>query len=293
MKTVSIFGGSGFIGSKLITHLAKQKIQIRLFTQKKVKANHLKVLPNLKLFEYNETTDLKTLLAGSDVVINCIGILHEDKKNSFHQIHALWLKKLTHTLNQLKIKRFIHLSALGASKEGPSNYLKSKFEGETYIKKNLKATAWTIFRPSIVFGEQDSFINLFRKLLNFLPILMLVSPQSKFQPIACEDLVEMMLKSLQDKKTFNKTYNVGGPKVYSFIEIIRIILEASGQKRIIIPLPKNLSWMMVWFLELLPVKLITRDNLKSMSVDNIVNINDAYQFKSTLKDLAIYLKETG
>ncbi|MDA0872559.1 MAG: complex I NDUFA9 subunit family protein [Proteobacteria bacterium] len=289
MNVIAIFGGSGFIGSELIYALAKHKVEIRLFTQNKFRANHLKVFPSLKLVQYNSKSNLLELLKGTDTVINCIGILHENHTNQFNEIHAIWLKKLAGLIKQLKIKRFIHLSALRAEKNAPSKYLKSKFRGEKYIQEICKASNWTIFRPSVVFGENDSFINLFSKMIQFLPIIFVVSSKAKFQPIAVNDLISIIVKSIDDKKTFKKIYNVGGPKIYTFMSLLKLISNSMHKQRLFIPLSRNLSYAMVRLLEFSPVKLITRDNLKSMELDNVTAINDAYQFESALIELETYL----
>ncbi|MGB1086309.1 MAG: complex I NDUFA9 subunit family protein [Methylophilaceae bacterium] len=289
MNVISIFGGSGFIGSQLIYELAKKKVEIRLFTRDKRYANHLRVFPTLKLIEYQTNSNLSKFLEGTDVLINCIGILHERPNNTFDKVHGLWLKKLSTLAIKLKIKRFIHLSALGASKTAPSKYLKSKFNGESYIKSICQSINWTIYRPSVVFGEEDSFVNLFKKMVIWLPILFVVSPKSKFQPIAVHDLVSIINASISDKKTYKKTYNLGGPKSYTFFELLKVITDSLNKKRLFIPLSKKLSYLMVCFLELSPIKLITRDNLKSMQLDNVTPVNDAYQFKKRLIQLETYL----
>jgi uncharacterized protein YbjT (DUF2867 family) len=289
MRIISIFGGSGFIGSELVSELAKNEFEIRLFTRNKIKANHLKIIPRLKFIQLTDDLNIKEKLSGSDIIIDLVGILHEKKGISFEDIHSIRLKKIARIARELGVKRFIHIGALGASMKAPSKYLQSKAKAEEHIKIECSNLAWTIYKPSIVFGENDKFINLFHNLISFLPVIAVISPYAKFQPIWVNDLVEIIITSIDDKKTYQQTYNLAGPNRYSFIDIIKLINHHINKRTFIIPLSKKISYLLVWFMELLPINIITRDNLKSMSLDNTVAINDAYQFKSSLMDLSSYL----
>ena len=291
MKTVSIFGGTGFIGTELIANLAKKNFNINIFTRRLSKADKFKELPRVKIIEINDPADISELLKKTDVVINLVGILHEKKSLSFYSVHKNWVNKIAIAVKKNNISRFIHLGAIQSTKCAPSRYLKSKYEGEEEIKSVLKNKSWTILRPSIVFGNDDIFINLFRKMVTYLPIIFLVSPNAKFQPIYVKDLVDIIILSITDNKSFGKTYNVAGPKAYNFIEIIKLIAKVDKRKVLIVPLNKLLSNIMVTLIELLPYKIITKDNLKSMELDNVVDINDAYHFKSKLLSLPSYLKK--
>ncbi len=290
MKVISVFGGSGFLGSELIKSFERKEIQIRLFTRNKFNANHLKAISSLDVIEITKKTNLKKVLVGSDIVIDLVGILHESKSKSFEDIHAKRLKKIASAASVAGVKRFIHVSALGASKNAPSKYLQSKAQGEHFVKQECVNCTWTILKPSIIFGPKDKFINLFYTMVKYLPIILLISPFAKFQPIYVNDVVEIIIKSINDKKTFNKSYELGGPDIYSFFEIIKLIAVSQKRKICILPLRNKISYIMVRIIECLPFKIITRDNLKSMSLDNTTKINDAYQFKPRLKKLATYLK---
>ena len=289
MKVISVFGGSGFLGSELIKSLKKKEIQIRLFTRNKLNADHLKVVPRLEIIEITKKTNLKKALVGSDIVIDLVGILHESKSESFDDIHAKRLKNIANAASGAGVKRFIHVGALGSLKNAPSKYLQSKAKGEHFIRQECIKCAWTIFKPSIIFGPKDKFINLFYTMVKYLPVILLISPFAKFQPIYVNDVVEIIIKSFYDKKTFNKSYDLGGPKIYSFFEIIKLIALFQKRRVWILPLSNKISYIMVRIIECLPLKIITRDNLKSMSIDNITKTNDAYQFKPRLKTLDAYL----
>jgi len=289
MKTISIFGGTGFIGTELLNQLADMPYKIQLFTRNKKKLSQIKPKPRLELIEFSTNSSLLKKLNRSDVIINLVGILHETKEIKFSMAHEDFVSKLIKSALKKNIKRLIHISALGVSKASSSNYLCSKYKAELIIKNKFKVSDWTILRPSIVFGHNDKFINLFKILVRFLPVIFLVSPKSEFQPIHVEDLVDIIVKSIDDKKTFKKAFNLGGPKKFTFYEIIKLITKCDKKCNIVIGLNKTMSYLFVRLLQLSPVKIITTDNLKSMEISNTVKINDAYKFKHSLKELSTYL----
>ena len=289
MKVISIFGGTGFIGTELINQLHKIPVEIRIFTRKKNKANHLKPFHRVKIIEISSNDSLPDDLKGTDIVINLVGILHESNAVKFSTAHEDFVTKLINLALKQKIKRFIHLSALGSSKKSLSRYLHSKYQTELVIKNKFQLHDWTILRPSIVFGPNDKFINLFKNLVRFLPVIFLVSPKAEFQPIYVRDLVDIIIKCISDKKTYKKVFNLGGPKKFTFYEIIKLITKCDKKCNIIIGLNKTMSYIFVRLLMLSPVKIITTDNLKSMETSNTVRVNHSYNFKSTLKELSTYL----
>tara|TARA_B100000902_G_scaffold238833_1_gene226173 strand:+ start:2620 stop:3507 length:888 start_codon:yes stop_codon:yes gene_type:complete len=289
MKVISIFGGTGFIGTELVNQLAKMPIEIRVFIREKSQENQLKLLSRVRVFEYSSKKDLSDELEGSDVIINLVGILHESRKIKFSMAHEDFVSKLIKYALKKNIKRVIHLSALGVNKNAKSRYLYSKYKTELLIKTEFKDYNWTILRPSIVFGAQDKFINLFKIMIRFLPVIILVSPKAEFQPIYINDLVDIIIKSINDKKTFKKVFNLGGPKKLTFLEIIKLISFCDKKRNIVIGLNKTMSYLFVRLLQLLPIKIITTDNLKSMETSSTVNVNDAYSFKTSLKELSTYL----
>ena len=289
MKVISIFGGTGFIGTELINQLAKIPVQIYVFTRKKNKANHLKSLPRVTILEFSSQNFATAKLKGSDVVINLVGILHECKRDKFSIAHEDFVKKLIKASLKQNIKRLIHLSALGVSKISVSRYLHSKYKTELVIRDKFKAHNWTILRPSVVFGPNDKFINLFKTFVRFLPVIFLISPKSEFQPIHVDDLVDIIIKTIADKKTYKKAYNLGGPKKFTLYEIVKLITKCDKKNNVVIRLNKTMSYLFVRLLMLSPVKIITTDNLKSMETSNTVIKNDAYSFKLSLKELSTYL----
>ena len=289
MKVISIFGGTGFIGTELINQLVKLPVKILVFTRNKNKANHLKSLPRVTILEFSSQNFLSDNLKGSDIIINLVGILHEYKNIKFSMAHEDFATKIIKSALKHNIKRLIHLSALGVSKKSSSRYLHSKYKTEVIVRNKFKKNDWTILRPSIVFGLNDKFINLFKRLVRFLPIIFLVSPKSEFQPIHVRDLVDIIIQSINDKKTFKKIFNLGGPKKFTFYELVKLITKCDKKYNIIIGLNKTMSYFFVRLLMISPVKIITTDNLKSMETSNTVKVNDAYNFKHSLTELSTYL----
>jgi NADH dehydrogenase len=161
------------------------------------------------------------------------------------------------------------MSALRAGKYAPSKYLRSKAAGEEAINEFSKKLDITIFKPSVIFGRGDNFLNLFAKLIQFLPVLILGKPNAKFQPIWVDDIADIFVKSLQNAATYGKTYELGGPNVLTLHELVVKVMEVVGKKRHIIGLNNSFSYMQALALECLPGKLMTRDNLRSMEVDNV------------------------
>ena len=289
MSIISIFGGTGFIGSELIKSLSKKKVEIRIFTQSKKKIKYFSNFPNVKLFFYKHPKDVQSNISGSNLIINLVGILHESRDHKFNDVHQEFTKNIIDIAIKEKVKRYIHLSALKSDSPGNSKYLASKNDSEIAIEKYYNQGNWTILRPSVVFGEKDSFINLFNNMIKYLPLLFLISPKAKFQPIYVKDLVNIIEQTLYDVNSFSKKLNLGGPKILSFIEIIQLIKNSQNKKNILIPLNNSVSYLFVRILELLPFKIITRDNLRSMEIDNTALVNDAYLHKKSLLSLEEYL----
>ena len=289
MKVISIFGGTGFIGTELANQLANMPFKIQLFTRNKKLQSRIKPNSKLELIEFSTKSDLLTELNGSDVIINLVGILHETRRIKFSMAHEDFVEKIINSALKKNVTRVIHISALGVNKSPLSKYLLSKYKSEFIIQNNFKMHNWTILRPSIVFGAHDKFINLFKKMVRFLPVILLISPKAEFQPIYVNDLVHIIIKCINDKKTYKKIFNIGGPKKYTFYEIVKLISFCYKKRNIIVRLNKALSHLMVQFLQILPIKIITIDNLKSMEISNTVKVNDSYSFKSSLQELSTYL----
>jgi uncharacterized protein YbjT (DUF2867 family) len=270
MKIVSILGGSGFVGHAIVRQLSEAGYCVKVLTRNCHKAKHLTKINNVQVIECNVLSDnaLKQSIQSSGAVINLVGILHESNKVSFESIHADLPKRLAEICESLGIPRLIHMSALQASGQAPSNYLRSKAKGEQYIAEHNRTLNITIFKPSVIFGPCDNFINLFAKLIRFLPVIAIAKPNAKFQPVYVEDVASAFVQALENKLTFGKTFDLVGPKIYSLRELIELVANTLQKKRLIIGLNDQLSYLQAWGMELLPVKMMTRDNVRSMELDS-------------------------
>jgi NADH dehydrogenase len=275
---ILLIGGSGFIGQKIASGLSTLGHTVYLPTRKAAYAKELWVLPKLQVIEANihdpsVLTDLCQRLGPKGVVINLVGILH-DKTGSpygpgFLKNHVELTKKIIAAMNATNLKRYIHMSALGANSSGASMYQRSKGDAENLVKAS--DLDWTIFRPSVVFGEKDKFINLFASLQKFAPVLPLGGAGVKFQPVYVADVAQAFVKSISMSETIGRVFDLAGPRVYTLAELVNFAGVVGGRKSFVIPLPKPLAYLQAGLLEMMPgPTLMSRDNLASMSEDNVL-----------------------
>ena len=269
---LTIFGGAGFIASEIVYKLSKSFNEVRLLTRNTQACNHLKVIENIQIHLYDPSNVSSYLIHinESDIIINTVGILNESRKQSFDDIHFNFVKKIINKSKECSVKKFIQLSALNADESGLSKYLQSKGKADKYIS-SISSTSFktVILRPSIVFGEKDSFFNRFKSLLKLLPVFPLACPNSMFSPVYVKDLTEFIKEASLTDKYDNMIQNVTGPKDYKFIELINFILSTMKIKRLIIPLNYSLSKLQAFAFTYLPGNIFTLDNFRSLQVDNI------------------------
>lgn len=269
IRNVCVIGGSGFIGCHIVHRLDAAGYSVKVLTRRRESAKHLILLPNVQVVECDVRDDAALLkhLAGAEAVINLLGILHETGKASFSAIHADFPRRVVAACCELGIERLLHMSALNADVNGPSAYLRSKGEGELAVKQsNLR---WTIFRPSVVFGRGDSFLSMFAQLARWMPVLLLAKPQARFQPIWVEDLAQAVAASVNEPQTIAQSYDLCGPRIYTLQALVEYAGQCSGHSAKVLGLSDGLSYWQARMMELLPIKLLTRDNLQSMSVDSV------------------------
>jgi uncharacterized protein YbjT (DUF2867 family) len=270
MNRVLLLGGTGFIGSSVAEQLIRQGIAVTIPTRNRERARHLLMLPTVDVVsaDVHDPAQLGPLVRGQDAVINLIGILHGD----FERVHVALPRAVAEACARHGVPRLIHMSALNAIESAPSAYLQSRGRGEIAVNaiashtSNLKVTT---FRPSVVFGQDDRFLNLFADLVKFSPFIPLGSASAQFQPIWVEDVARAVVASLSNSETFGKVYPLVGPDVVTLRELIGIVMAATGRHRFILPLGSGLSWLQAFIFEHLPGKLITRDNVRSMSIANV------------------------
>lgn len=273
---VCILGGSGFVGHALAVRLAAAGYPLRILTRHRAANRDLLVLPDTEVVQgrVDDRDELHAAIEGCETVINLIGILNESLRGKrgagFHHAHVEINLLAVQAARAAGARRFLHMSALGADVDGPSDYLRSKGQGETHQEKGAGAELlFATFRPSVIFGPGDSFINRFARLLRMMPLVMpLACADARFQPVYVGDVVEAFLRALQDRSTDHRTYELVGPETYSLREIVEMIAELQGTRRWIVPLPYPLAWLQARSMQFLPGKPFTPDNLRSLSVDS-------------------------
>lgn len=271
VKQVCVLGGSGFVGSAIVTKLDAAGYAVKVLTRRRDSAKHLILLPNVVVEECNvlDYQALNSALRGVDAVINLLGILHQSRRLTFNAVHHQFPAQLAKICVDLNISRLIHMSSLRAGENAPSQYLRSKGAGEAALHEFKNQLHITIFKPSVIFGRGDSFVNLFASLIKTLPVVLLAKPNAKFQPIWVEDVASCVVASMANRACYGQTYELVGPKVYSFRELIKVVMRCLQIERPIIGLNDTLSYLQAFMMEFLPVKLMSRDNVRSMEVDSV------------------------
>ena len=270
INRVCVFGGSGFIGSHIVHLLSARRYLVCVPTRQRERAKHLILLPTVDVMDANvhDESELSALVRGMDAVINLIGVLHDGRAlRGFEAAHVEFTRKLIAACQRHGVRRYVHMSALGADVNGPSRYQRTKGAAEALV--NASGLDWTIFRPSVVFGRGDRFLNMFANLLRMLPVIFLASPGARFQPVFVEDVATAFVHSLADRSSIGRRYDLCGPRVYTLRELVELVARITGYRRPVIGLGATLSYLQALALELLPVKLMTRDNYYSMKVDNV------------------------
>lgn len=270
-QDILVLGGAGFIGRCLVDRLVAQGRKVCVPTRRRAAARSLWVLPSVEVVEADvgDAATLARLLAGRDAVINLVGILHGTDKQ-FAAAHVELPRALVAACQAQGVKRLLHVSALGADPQGPSAYLRSKGEGERIVR--AAPLAWTVLRPSVVFGEGDSFLALFARLARWLPLLPIGGGSARMQPVWVQDLVTAMCSALDSSLAARRSYEVCGPTVYTLAELVRFAARASGHPRAVISLPGWAASAMARLFALLPVPApFTPDDLRTLSVDSVAS----------------------
>ncbi len=266
-SNILVVGGSGFVGRHLVAALAARGARVTVPTRRRDRARHLILLPTVDVVEADvrDANALAELTVGRDAVVNLAGILHGP---DFKPAHVELAQAVVNACRRGGIKRLLHMSSLGADPAAPSEYLRSKGVGEQMVlaADDLEAT---VFRPSVIFGPEDRFLNLFAQLGALFPVLGLAAPEARFQPVYVGDVVKAMLASLDDSDAAGKRYDLCGPHECTLRELMEFVCAVTGRRRLIVGLPDSLAYLQAWMMEMLPVKLLTRDNLLSMRVPSV------------------------
>ena len=271
IESACILGGTGFVGRAVADHLYARGMRLRIVTRSRPRAMPLTVIPTAEAWvaDSHDTAALARAFEGMDVVVNLVGILHETRHQTFRACHAELPRKVAEACRSAGVRHLLHMSALGAGPGAPSRYQRTKAEGEAAVRAAAGELQWTIFRPSVIFGEGDAFLNLFAKLVRWFPVVPLAGAHARFQPVWVEDVARAFAASAGNPDAFGKTFELCGPKAYTLRELVERVGATTGHAARVMPLPGALARLQAAVLERLPGKLMTRDNLASMSVDNV------------------------
>jgi uncharacterized protein YbjT (DUF2867 family) len=272
IERVLLVGGSGFLGAHVARRLAARGLQVLVPTRHRERAKQLIVLPTTEVVEADVHDDamLASLCAGQDAVVNLVGILRGGNGRpygrGFARAHVELPARLGLAARAARISRLVHVSALKASGDAPSGYLRSKAVGEAALLVPFPQA--TIFRPSVIFGEGDSFLNMFARLLEFAPIVPLASPDARFQPVWVGNVADAIVEAVLRPEAAAKTFGLCGPQVYTLRQLVKYVGAVTGRRRPVIGLSPGLSWLQAFALEMLGGPM-TRDNLQSMKVPSV------------------------
>ena len=285
-RMITIFGGAGFLGRHLVRKLAADGWRIRVISRTPGLAGHLQPLGEVgqivvQPFVGTDEASMDQMLQGSSAVVNLIGILYQTSKQRFDDVQGGLPGLIARTAAKAGVARMVHVSAIGADAQSSSAYARSKAKGENAVREAFPGAV--IIRPSIVIGPEDSFFNRFAAIARTSPALPLIGGgKTRFQPVYVGDVANAIVAGLEQADAAGRTFDVGGPKTYSFEELLRYMLDVIGRRRMLVKIPFGVAALQARFLELLPVPPLTRDQLELLKTDNVVS-EDAL----TLSDLGI------
>jgi uncharacterized protein YbjT (DUF2867 family) len=277
-NSVLVVGGSGFIGRHLVASLAAAGLRVTVPARRRERAKHLILLPTVDVVQADVMAPgvLQRLCAGKQAVYNLVGILHSrrgrrDERGAneygpdFARVHVELPQAIVAGCRLAGVRRLLHVSALGASRDAPSEYLRSKAIGEQAVlaAEDLDAT---VFRPSVVFGPEDRFLNTFGAMSRFLPVMAVPCPDAQFQPVYVGDVARALHYALEDPEARGKSYELCGPRVYTTKQLVEFVCAVTRRPRLVMGLSPRLSYFQAWVLEHLPGKLMSRDNYRSMQL---------------------------
>lgn len=277
-KNVLVIGGSGFLGQAVCNQLAKAGYRITVPTRRYDRAKHLLTLPTCQIVEANihDRATLGRLVSGQDIVVNLLGVLHSKPGKPYGQNfrvnHVEFPKALCTAMSKHGAKRIVHISALGVGVQNPapSMYLRSKTDGEAVVKDS--GLAWTILRPSVVFGREDKFLNTFASLAKIAPFIPLAGADARFQPVSVSDVAKAVFACVEDqgRDTLHNTYDLVGTEIFTLKELVKLSARAVGKNPLVFGIPDVAAKVQAFLMELAPGEpLMSRDNVDSMKIDNI------------------------
>jgi uncharacterized protein YbjT (DUF2867 family) len=272
---ICLLGGTGFVGRRLAARLSEAGHDVVILTRRRERHRGLLVLPTVRMVEgdVHDPEFLGRQFAGRDTVINLVGILNETGRrgSGFARAHVELPQKIVRACGAAGVARLLHMSALHASADAPSHYLRTKAQGEDAVHRAETGDFHvTSFRPSVIFGPEDDFLNRFAALLRLTPgVFPLACPEARFQPVYVENVVGAFVESLDNHKTFGGSYNLCGPKTYTLREMVAYVARLLDKRVCIIGLNETLSYLQALSLEFVPGKPFSLDNYRSLQIDSV------------------------
>jgi NADH dehydrogenase len=266
MKNILLIGGTGFVGSAIAHELARRgDCVLTLPTRRRERAKHLLVLPTATIVEadVHDPAALERLMAGQDAVISLVGIL----RGNFQRAHAELPAKIAAAAKAAGIRRVVHVSSLKVAADAPSDYLTSKAIGEAALQ--AAGLDLTIVRPSVIFGQGDSFLTLFAGMAAIAPVFPLACADARFQPVWVQDVAATVVESLFRSESVGQSYDLCGPTVYALRDLVRYAAATGGHPRMVFGIPMFAAWLQAWAMEFIPNGPMTRDNIRSMQIDSV------------------------
>ena len=272
-----VIGGTGFVGSRLVARLANTGYRVTVPTRDPERCRHLRVLPTVSGIraDIHAPETLRSMLEGADTAINLVGILNEPGRDGagFRRAHVELTQKLIGACSTAGVRHLVQISALNAtSPDTPdpetSHYLRSKGEAEAVLRAS--GLNWTILQPSVIFGPGDSFLNRFAGLLRSVPLAFpLAMPGARFAPVHVDDVVEAIIRVLDQPAAFGHTFQLYGPETYTLRELVELVAETMGLRRRVIGLPRSLSRLQAAVMDYVPGKPFSTDNYRSLLTDSV------------------------
>ena len=273
-QKILVLGGSGFVGRHVCEALSRQGHRITVPTRR-LPARSVQMFPGAEVVraDLHDPEQLTSLVRGHDAVVNLVAILHGNE-TAFDHVHVQLMRHLVAACNKESVHRLVHISALGADEHAASMYQRSKARGEKVLQAAVQTAnlELTVLRPSVIFGADDKFINVFAKLQKVFPVMPLAGVATRFQPVWVQDVARAVVYCLSHRATVGKTFELCGSEIFTLQQLVEIAGKWSGHRRFVLPLPATIAYLQALMMEFLPGStLMSRDNLASMQTDNVAN----------------------
>jgi NADH dehydrogenase len=273
-RIVTVFGGSGFIGRHVVGGLAERGWRVRVAVRRPELAGYLRVLGavgqiNAVQANLRHPGSISAALEGADAAVNLVGILYERGRQRFRAVHVDGARRVAEAAAAAGLGHLVHLSAIGADADGPSDYARSKAAGEAAVHRAFPGAV--IVRPSLVFGPEDQLFNRFASMARLSPVMPLVCGETRFQPVFCDDVAKAVALALEDRAAPGMVYELGGPETWTMARIVEYVLAITGRRRLVVPVPTPLARLQATFLQLLPKPPLTVDQVNQLTIDNVVS----------------------